>query len=128
MRQSHGDRTMIVRPPYSVSMFQSAGVSVLCCILFYRFEVPSQLKMSSCTRLVHEFQKIHEITQPPYDLGTASVWKPQGCVRYPCDFYAWLRRQQNDHTISVQPVYGYAPVRCRNLSKKSHDDRINVNT
>ena len=47
MRQSHGDRRMIVRPPYDVSLFESAGVSVLCCILFYMFEVPSQLKMIS---------------------------------------------------------------------------------
>ena len=44
MRQSHGYRTIIVRPPYDVSLFESAGVSVLCCILFYTFEVPSQLK------------------------------------------------------------------------------------
>ena len=60
MRQSHGDRTMTVRPPYDVTMVESAGVSVVCCILFYTFEVPSQLKMSSCTRLVHECLKIHE--------------------------------------------------------------------
>ena len=32
VRQSHGDHTMIVRPPYDVSLFESAGVSVLCCI------------------------------------------------------------------------------------------------
>ena len=43
-RGPHGDRTMIVQPPYDVSLFESAGVSVLCCILFYTFEVPSQLK------------------------------------------------------------------------------------
>ena len=28
--------------------------------LFYTFEVPSQLKMTSCTRLLHEFLKVHE--------------------------------------------------------------------
>ena len=42
--QSHGDCTMIVRSPYDVSLFESAGVSALCCILFYTFEIPSQLK------------------------------------------------------------------------------------
>ena len=85
MRQSHGDRTMTVQPPYDVSMFVSAGVSVLCCILFYTFEVPSQLNLSSCTRLAHECTKIlmdH----------TATIRSPQGhrteAARAPCDIRA----------------------------------------
>ena len=32
---------MTVRLPYDVSMFELACESVLCCILFYTFEVPS---------------------------------------------------------------------------------------
>ena len=60
MRQSHGDSIMTLRPPYDVSMFESDGGSVLCCIFFDTFPVPSQLKMSSYTRLVLECPKIHE--------------------------------------------------------------------
>ena len=60
--------------------------------------------------------------QPP--LGSHT-----GAVQYPWDFYAQLRRQHNDYTISVRSqhdlsLYGFAPVRCRILSKKSHDGRI----
>ena len=95
MWQSHCDRTMIVQPPYDVSMFESA---VLYCILFYTLEVPSQLKMSSCTPLVHEFPKIHEdhtaIVLSLHNLRTEAAGEP-------CDFYAQLRRQHDDSTISV---------------------------
>ena len=60
MREPHGDRTMTVWPPYDVSMFELADVSVLSDILFHAFEVPSQLKMRSYTRLVHECPRLHE--------------------------------------------------------------------
>ena len=107
--------------PYDLSLIESAGVSVLCCILFYTFEVLSQLKMSSCTRLVHKCHKIHED-------HTATVQSPHGlrteALHYLCDFYAWLRRQHDDCTISTRSVYGFAPVCCRKPSKKVHDNRI----
>ena len=128
MRQSHGDSTMIVRPPFDVSMFESA---VLCYILFYTFEVPSQLKIRSCTLLVHKFPKIHED-------HTATVRSQHGlsreAARAPCDFYARLGRQHNYLkpqdllTISARSVYGFARVSCGNPSKKSYDGHINVNT
>ena len=78
MQQSHVNRTMIMGLPYDVSMFVSAGVSILCCILFYTFEVPSHLKMCSCTRLVHKFPKIHKDHTATVHLHMASVRKPQG--------------------------------------------------
>ena len=88
---------MIVRPPYDVSLFESAGVSVLCCILFYTFEVPSQLKMISCTRLVQEFLKVHK------DL-TATVRSPHGlrteAVRAPCDFRVISMYSCEDSTLT----------------------------
>ena len=102
MRQSHGDRAMIVRPPYDLSLFESAGVSVLCCIFFYTFEVTSQLKMISCTSLLHEFLKVHEdhtaIVRSPHGLYDSG----KGIVRYPCDFYVRLQRQHDDRTISLR--------------------------
>ena len=68
-----------------MSLFESAGVSLLCCILFYTFEVPSQLKMISCTHMVQEFLKVHED-------HTATVRSPHGlrmeATRAPCDICA----------------------------------------
>ena len=89
MRQLHGNRTMIVRSPYDMSLFESAGVSVLyAAFLFYTFEVSSQFKMISCTRLLHKFLKYTRITQPSYDLRMAYVREPQGrratSVRFLC--------------------------------------------
>ena len=44
VRQSHGDRTLIVRPPYDLG-FLSQQVSLSYAVfLFYTFEVQSQLK------------------------------------------------------------------------------------
>ena len=49
--------------------------------LFYTFEVPSQLKMISCTCLSHKFLKVHED-------HTAIVREPKGSratsVRFLC--------------------------------------------
>ena len=88
---------MIVRPPYDVSLFESAGVSVLCCILFYTFEVPSQLKMISCTRLGQEFLKVHEdhtaTVRSPYGLRTEAV-------RAPCDICAISMYSYGDSTLT----------------------------
>ena len=54
MRQSHGDRTMIVRPPYDLAFLSQLVSLSYAVFLFYTFEVQSQLKMISCTRLVNE--------------------------------------------------------------------------
>ena len=79
--------------------------------------------MRSCTRLVHECPKIHEnhtaISARPYG-------SRKGAVRYPCDFYAQLRRQHDDRMISARSVYSFAQACCRNLSKKSHNGCIKM--
>ena len=54
MRQSHGDRTMIVRPPYDLAFLSQLVSLSYAVFLFYAFEVQSQLKMISCTRLINE--------------------------------------------------------------------------
>ena len=81
-----------------MSLFEAAGVSFSCCILFYTFEVQSHVKMISCTHLVQELHKDH----------TATVRSPHGLcmevIRAPCDmcdFYVRLRRQHNDRLISL---------------------------
>ena len=100
MRQSHGDRTMIVRPPYDASMFESA---VLCCILFYTFEVPSQLKMSSCTCLVHEFPKIHK-DHTAYVQSLHSVHTE--AARASCDILAISMHGCGDSTMTARSPNG----------------------
>ena len=86
MRQSHGDRTMIMRPPYDVSFSRLVCLSYAV-FLFYTFEMPSQLKMISCTRSLQEFLEVHE-DHTSYDLRTAYVREPQGrratSVRFLC--------------------------------------------
>ena len=105
MRQSPGDRTMTVLPPYDVSMFESTGVSVLCCILFDTFEVPSQLNMSSCTRLVHECPKIHEAhtatVRSPHGLRTEAAWAP-------CEILAISIH--DDSTLTAKSTYDLRTV------------------
>ena len=100
MRQSHGDRTMTVRTPYDVSMFESTGVFVLCCILFYTFEVSPQLKMSGCTRLVHECPKIHEAhtatVRSPHGLRTEAAWAP-------CEIREMS--MHDDNTLTARSAY-----------------------
>ena len=69
---------MIVRPPYDLA-FLSQQVSLSYAVfLFYTFEVQSQLKMISCTRLINEILKFTRITQPSNDLRTAYVRESQG--------------------------------------------------
>ena len=53
MRQSHGDRTMIVRPPYDLAFLSQLVSLSYAVFLLYTFEVQSQLKMISCTRLIN---------------------------------------------------------------------------
>ena len=54
MRQSHGDRAMIVRPPYDLAFLSQLVPLSYAVFLFYAFEVQSQLKIISCTRLINE--------------------------------------------------------------------------
>ena len=74
MRQSHGDRTMIVRRPYDLAFLSQLVSLSYAVFLFYTFEVQSQLKMISCTRLVNEILKVHEdhtaIERSPHGLRT----------------------------------------------------------
>ena len=88
MRQSHGVRTMIVRPPYDLAFLSQLVSLSYAVFLFYTFEVQSQLKMISCTSLITKFKKFTRITQPSNDLHTAYVRESQGCratsVRFLC--------------------------------------------
>ena len=74
MRQSHGDRTMIVRPPYDLAFLSQLVSLSYAVFLLYTFEVQSQLKMISCTRLINEILKVHEdhtaIERSPHGLRT----------------------------------------------------------
>ena len=86
-RRPHDDRAATIR----FGNFESAGVHVLCCIfiivLLYTFEVQSQLKMISCTRLINEILKVHEdhtaIERSPHGLCTR-------VARASCDIRAIL--------------------------------------
>ena len=55
-------------------------------------------EMKRCTHLVHECPKLQDNCTPtvryPYRSRT-------GAVQYLRDFYAWLRRLHDDHTISL---------------------------
>ena len=78
---------MIVRPQYDLA-FLSQQVSLSYAVfLFYKFEVQSQLKMISCTRLINEILKVYGHTAI-YDLRTAYVRESQGrratSVRFLC--------------------------------------------
>ena len=56
--------------------------------LFYAFEVPSQLEMISCTRLLHEFLKVQEdhtaIVRSPHGLRTRAARGRATTVRFLC--------------------------------------------
>ena len=113
---------MTLQPPCDVSVFWSAGVSVSCCILFYMFEVPSQSKKSSCTRLVHKCPKINNNhtanLQALLCLCTEAALTPCDIIR------ARLRRWHNDHTISERSHYNFTTVCHRNPSKNIECKRI----
>ena len=107
MRQLHCDRTMIMRPPYDVSLFESARVSVLCCILFYTFEVLSQIVKISCTPLSHEFLKVHED-------HTVTVRSLHGlhteAARVLWDIYAISMYGCEDSTMTARSLYDLRTV------------------
>ena len=70
--------------------------------LFYTFEVPSQLKMISCTRLLHKFLKVHEdhtaIVRSPHCLRTRTA-------RVSCDIRAISMYGCGDSTMTAGSPY-----------------------
>ena len=102
VQQSHGDRTMIVRPPYDLA-FLSQQVSLSYAVfLFYTFEVQSQLKRISFTRLINEIIKVHEdhtaIERSPHGLRTR-------VARVSCDIRAISMYRCGDSTMTARSPY-----------------------
>ena len=97
--------------------------------LFFSFEVPSQLKMISFTRLSHKFLKVHEdhtaIVQSLHGLRTRAA-------RVSCDIRAISMYGCGDITMTAQSPYNLSSILHQSVvetpSKKSQDGRINVNT
>ena len=120
MGESHGNRMMIVPPPYDMSMFETAGVSVLCCILFYMFEVSFQLKMSSCKRLVHEFSKIHED-------HTATIRSPRGLrtevARASCNIHAISMHGCRDSMMTARSPHSLSTALHRSVVETRQRNR-----
>ena len=95
-------RPMIIVPSPYVSLFESAGMSVSAVFLFYTFEVPSQLKMISCTRLLHKFLKVHKdhtaIVRSPHGLRTRAT-------RASCDNRTISMYGCRDSTMTARSPY-----------------------
>ena len=67
--------------------------------LFYMFEVQSQLKMISCTRLINKILKVHEDhTQPSNGLRTR-------VARASCDIRAISMYRCGDSTMTAGSPY-----------------------
>ena len=102
MRQSHGDRTMIVRPPYDLAFLSQLVSLSYAVFLFYTFEVQSKLKMISCTRLIYEILKVHEdhtaIERSPHGLRTR-------VARASCDMRAISLFRWGDSTMAARSPY-----------------------
>ena len=112
---------MIVQPPSNVSVFESAGVSILCCILFYTFEMPSQLKMSSFTCLVHEFPKIHEDhTAAPCDIRNGLRTED---TMASCDMCAISMHGCGDSTITPRSPNGLSTALLRSVVETRQRNR-----
>ena len=96
-RRPHDDRAAAIR----FGIFESAGVSVLCCI-FVLSEVQSQLKMISCTRLINEILKVHKdhtaIKRSPHSLRTR-------VARASCDIRAISMYRCGDSTMTTRSPY-----------------------
>ena len=124
MCQSHGDRTMTVRPSYDMSVFESAGVSVVCSILFDTFEVPSQLKICSCTCLVHECSKVHE--DHTATVRSSQVLRTEA-ARAPCDIRAISMQGCGDSTMTARSTYDLRTVRSpHGLSTALHRSVVEI--
>ena len=93
-RRPHDDRAAALR---CVIVCLSYAV-----FLFYTFELPSQLKIISCTRLLHEFLKVHEdhtaIIRSPHGLRTRAV--SASCYVRAISMYGW-----GDSTMTARSSY-----------------------
>ena len=93
---------MIVRPPYDFAFF-SQLVSLSYAVFFHTFEVQSQLKMITCTRLfINEILKVHEdytaIERSPHGL-------PTRVARASCDIRAISLYRCGDSTMTARSPY-----------------------
>ena len=102
MQQSHGDRTMNVRPQYDLAFLSQLVSLSYAVFLFYAFEVQSQLKMIICTRLINEILKVHEdntaIEQTLHGLRTR-------VARASCDIRAISMYRCGDSTMTARSSY-----------------------
>ena len=102
MRQSHGDRTMIVRPPYDLAFLSQLVSLSYAVFLFYTFEVQSKLKKIRYTRLIYEILKVHEdntaIERSPHGLRTR-------VPRASCDIRAISLFRWGDSTMTARSPY-----------------------
>ena len=102
MRQSHCDRTIIVRPPYDLAFLSQLVSLSYAVFLFYAFEVQSQLKIISCTGLINKILKFHEdhtaIERSPHGLRTK-------VARASCDIRPISMYRCEDSTMTARSPY-----------------------
>ena len=105
--------TKEVRLTSDVSMFESASrcLCLMFFFFFYTIEVPSRSKTSSCTRSVQYTRVTKPLfisARPPHGSRTGAM-----TVRFLC-MATETSSLYDLHTTSAWPIYGFAPVRCRN--------------
>ena len=97
-RRPHDDRAAAIR----FGIFESAGVSVLCCIFVIHVWSAISIKMISCTRLINEILKVHEdhtaIERSPHGLRTR-------VARASCDIRAISMYRCGDSTMTARSPY-----------------------
>ena len=97
-RGPHDDRAAAIRLAF-LSQLVSLSYAVF---LFYTFEVQSQLKIISCTRLINEILKVHEddtaIERSPHGLRTR-------VARASCDIHAISMYRCGDSTMTARSPY-----------------------
>ena len=98
VRQSHGDRPMIVRPQYNLAFLRRQVSLSFDVFWFYT----SQLKMISCTRLINKILKVHvdhtAIEQSRHGLRTR-------VARVSCDIRAISMYRCGDSTMTARSPY-----------------------
>ena len=97
-RRPHGDRAAAIR----FGIFESEVSLSYALFLFYTFEVQSQFKMISCTRLINEILNVHEdhtaIERSPHGLRTR-------VARASCDIRAISMYRCGDSTMTARSPY-----------------------
>ena len=97
-RRPHDDRAAAIR----FGIFESADVSVLCCIFVLHVSSAISIKMISCTRLINEILKVHgdhtAIERSPHDLRTR-------VARESCDIRAISMYRCGDSTMTARSPY-----------------------